>query len=119
MGINVRRQVLPKSVRVTATAVTTRRTGMEQDLKDCMRCRFFYDNRRGCLAKSCVREKRKEPIEKPDASKPDRRQECEGCPYRQSERYCFPCMKKLLKPQRKETKKHIAQEQEEEDGETN
>ena len=39
--------------------------------------------------------------------------ECIGCPYRQSERYCFPCMKKLLGTEEKEHEKEIVFEQEE------
>ena len=42
---------------------------LERDLRSCMRCRFFYTEREDM---------------------------CFGCPYRQSERYCFPCMKKML-----------------------
>lgn len=38
---------------------------------------------------------------------------CKGCPYQQTERYCFPCMKKILGEKRKGTGKKIVFKQEE------
>ncbi len=80
---------------------------LERDLKSCMQCRFFYGNSRQCIAKRCVKEeiRRKEAMNKPDM--------CVGCPYRQSEQYCFPCMKKLLGIKEKENESKIVFKQEE------
>ena len=64
---------------------------LEKDLRSCMRCKFFYGNNRQCLLTKCVNEKSKAEIK--ESSKEDI---CFECPYRQSEGYCFPCMKKLL-----------------------
>ena len=85
MGINVRVQNAPKLSEIIAAQVK-----LEKDLRSCMRCRFFYGNNSQCLAKKCIREESRPRItEQADM--------CFGCPYRQSETYCFPCMKKLLR----------------------
>lgn len=69
----------------------------EKDIKQCMQCRFFYGSSRQCIAKECVKKLRqKETV---------RNSPCAGCPYRQSENYCFPCMKKILGGKKEEEKK--------------
>ena len=55
MGINVRMQDAPKPDGIIAAQVN-----LEKDLKDCMRCKFFYGNNSQCLAKKCVREESKQ-----------------------------------------------------------
>lgn len=86
MGINVRIQKSPKLIDVITAQVK-----LERDLKSCIHCRFFYGSSSQCLAKQCVREKSKTEV-----LEPDRESVCFDCPYRQSEKYCFPCMKKIL-----------------------
>ena len=86
MGINVRVKKSPKPL-----DVITARMKLERDLKSCMHCRFFYGNNSQCIASQCVREEREAEV-----SEQDMESECFGCPYRQSEKYCFPCMKKIL-----------------------
>ena len=61
---------------------------LQKDIQECMRCRYFYGSSRQCLAEECVK--------KIQQTKPDRDSQCSCCPYRQSESYCFPCMKKIL-----------------------
>ena len=87
MGINVRMQDAPKPDGIIAAQVS-----LEKDLKDGMRCRFFYGNNSQCLARKCVREE-----SKPETTGQDKEDMCFVCPYRQSERYCFPCMRKILR----------------------
>ncbi len=89
MGINFSIQ---KAMRQRGAASLD--VSLEKDLRECMKCRFFYGNGRQCLAKHCVKETRQ--------PEPDKGSECSGCPYKQSERYCFPCMKKILKTQEME-----------------
>lgn len=86
MGINVRVQNAPKPDGIIASQVK-----LEKDLRSCMRCKFFYGNNSQCLAKKCVREE-----SKPEIMEEDKRSLCFGCSYRQSEKYCFPCMRKIL-----------------------
>lgn len=87
MGINVRVQNAPKQSGIIAVQVN-----LEKDLRDCMRCQFFYGNNSQCLAKKCVREE-----SKPEITEADKESRCFGCPYRQSEKYCFPCMREILR----------------------
>lgn len=122
MGINVRVQNAPKP-----DAVITARVNLERDLRRCMSCRYFYGNNSQCIKSDCVKKDSKHGI-----MEQNRENKCFGCPYRQSEQYCFPCMKKLLgkmentfrasssvqksgEAQGKE-RKRIVLEQEEEDG---
>ncbi|MDE7248343.1 MAG: hypothetical protein K2N82_00340 [Lachnospiraceae bacterium] len=63
---------------------------LEKDLKSCMNCRFFYGSSRQCIANKCV----KDQVEM--KQEPDRNSPCYACPYKQADRFCFPCMKKLL-----------------------
>lgn len=87
MGINVRMQGAPKPDGIIVAQVN-----LEKDLKDCMRCRFFYGNNSQCLAKKCVGEESKHEI-----TEYDKEDMCFGCPYQQSKQYCFPCMRKILR----------------------
>ncbi|GFH91365.1 hypothetical protein IMSAGC002_02621 [Lachnospiraceae bacterium] len=87
MGINVRVQNAPKPDGIIATQVN-----LEKNLRSCMRCRFFYGNNSQCLAKKCVKEEGK-----PEITEEDKESLCFECPYRQSEKYCFPCMRKILR----------------------
>lgn len=86
MGINVRVQKAPKPKDAINTQIK-----LEKDLKSCMRCRFFYGNNRQCITNKCVKEDAK-----PEIREQDKGSECFECPYRQSDRYCFPCMKNIL-----------------------
>lgn len=63
---------------------------LEKDIKDCMHCKFFWGNNHRCATNKCGRQKTKKEPEKKILEK------CVGCPYRQSESYCFPCMKDIL-----------------------
>lgn len=122
MGINVRVKNTPKPDDVMAVQMN-----LEKDLKSCMHCKFFYGNNSQCIKSDCVKKDSKHGI-----MEQNRENKCFGCPYRQSEQYCFPCMKKLLdkkentfraslsvqkagEAQRKETER-IVLEQEEKDG---
>ncbi|MDE5699346.1 MAG: hypothetical protein K2I96_18385 [Lachnospiraceae bacterium] len=91
-GIGVRIQKPGKRRELTAFEVK-----VEKDIKQCMQCSFFYGSSRQCIAKECVKKLRqKETV---------RNSQCAGCPYRQSENYCFPCMKKILGGKKEEEKK--------------
>lgn len=91
MGINVRTQNSPKPAEMVMA-----RTSLEKDLKSCMRCKYFYGNNSQCLAKNCIREDIGKDIS-PKIIERNKEDICHGCPYRQSERYCFPCMRKILR----------------------
>ncbi|MBQ4523161.1 MAG: hypothetical protein IJA10_09450 [Lachnospiraceae bacterium] len=106
MGINIKIQKYPKP----ADAVIAE-AKLERDLKSCMKCRFFYGNSSQCIAKKCVK-KASNPI----VAEQEQENMCAGCPYRQSERYCFPCMKKLLGQKGKETQNTDFEMEEKEDG---
>ena len=94
MGINVKIQKSPKPL-----DVITVQAKLERDLKSCMRCRVFYGSSSQCIAKRCVREDGKAEV-----TERDMESECFNCQYRQSDKYCFPCMKKILEKQRQEEK---------------
>lgn len=64
---------------------------LERELKNCMKCKFFWGNNNICATNSCYKEKKK-TIQQNN----NKKSECDGCTYRQSKGYCFPCMKKLL-----------------------
>lgn len=51
MGINVKVQKSPKPVEIIVA-----QANLERDLKDYMKCRFFYGNKSKCIAKKCVKE---------------------------------------------------------------
>lgn len=61
----------------------------DKDLKDCMRCKYFWGNDNRCRRSKCYKEKKEPVVEKPV-------NECKICPYNKGEGYCFPCMKKIL-----------------------
>ena len=85
MGINVKVRKYPK-----AKDVITAEALLERDIRSCMRCRFFHNSRQ-CIASKCVK-----MSENPLAAEVSMESQCFGCPYNQTEKYCFPCMKKLL-----------------------
>lgn len=89
--------------------IITTQANPEKDLKSCMRCKFFYGNNSQCLTRKCVREERE-----PEIMEEDKTSVCFECPFRQSEKYCFPCMKKILEEKRKGTGKKIVFEEQEE-----
>lgn len=62
---------------------------LEEELKSCMGCRHFYGSRRQCILSDCTGKETK-------GENPDTRHTCHQCPYRVSERYCFPCMRKII-----------------------
>lgn len=62
---------------------------LDKDLKECMRCKYFWGNNNRCRKSKCYKEKKFPGVDKPAS-------ECDGCPYNKGEGYCFPCMKKLL-----------------------
>jgi len=101
VGINVKVEKYPKQKNVI-----TAEAKLERDLKSCMRCKFFYGNNRQCIAKKCIKNEVQTNRPKQEVNSI-----CVGCPYRQSELYCFPCMRKLLGKEEKETE--IADEMEE------
>ena len=86
MGINVRVQRVGKQLRDIQTFEAT----LEKDLRECMRCRFFYGRNSGCGKEKCVKEPE---IKQPE---PETDNMCFECPYRKIDGYCFPCMIKLL-----------------------
>lgn len=62
---------------------------LDKDLKECMRCKYFWGNNNRCRKSKCYKEKKVPVVDKPAS-------ECDGCSYNKGEGYCFPCMKKLL-----------------------
>lgn len=106
MGINVRVQNVPES-----RGIITSQVNLERDIRSCMHCKFFYGNNRQCLAKRCVKEE-----SKPEIMEQDKENMCFDCPYRQSEKYCFPCMKRLLDKKGKETETFVSEQEEKKDG---
>jgi hypothetical protein len=62
---------------------------LDKDLKDCMKCKYFWGNNNRCIRNKCYKEKKQVVVDKPVS-------ECDGCPYNKGEGYCFPCMKKIL-----------------------
>lgn len=75
----------------SVTKASNKKSCIDEDLKSCMKCRFFWGNNHRCANKRCVKEK-----ETPETQNIELKIECAGCTYKQSEEYCFPCMKKLL-----------------------
>lgn len=65
---------------------------LDNEIQDCMKCRYFWGNSSRCISQKCFTERM------PDKSdqKEQRDRDCEGCLYRQEQDYCFPCMKKIL-----------------------
>ena len=100
MGINVRVQDFPKIGRaVKAGGRNGQKGGMSRRI----------------VGESSRRWTKRDRMEKKHVAeelKPAGNDLCEGCPYRQTERYCFPCMKKILEEKRKGTGKTIVHKQE-------
>lgn len=65
------------------------RKQFDRELRDCMKCRFFWGNNHRCELERCYKEK-KQVVD--DVRKPSK---CDGCGYSNGD-YCFPCMKDLL-----------------------
>lgn len=106
MGINVRIQNAPKPGETIVAQIK-----LEKDLRSCMRCKFFYGNSSQCLVRKCVREESRTEI-----MEQDKKDMCFECPYRQSEKYCFPCMRKLLGWKGREAETFISKQEEKENG---
>ena len=85
MGINVR-----MDKRIKPTAVKSYEVSLEKDLKDCMKCKFFFGNNSQCIKEKCCKE---QEIMLPKLNTDSI---CFECPYKKDSGYCFPCMKKLL-----------------------
>jgi len=62
---------------------------LERELKSCMNCKYFYSNSRQCILDNCTSGEEKQSA--PYTSHP-----CHQCPYRIDDRYCFPCMRKIM-----------------------
>lgn len=58
------------------------------ELRDCMRCKYFWGNNNRCRNRKCYKET-KAVVKNPPS-------ECDNCPYNKGDGYCFPCMKKIL-----------------------
>ncbi len=79
-----------KSKRKHINDVERKQRQFDRELRDCMRCKFFWGNNHRCQTEHCFREKKsKVSAEEEKVSK------CEGCCYNNGT-YCFPCMKDLL-----------------------
>ena len=61
----------------------------DKDLRDCMRCKYFWGNDNRCIRSKCYKEEKVSVNEKTVS-------ECDNCSYNNGEGYCFPCMKKIL-----------------------
>ncbi len=75
----------------SANKTSSKNNDLDRELKSCMKCKFFWGNNHMCALKKCYKDKKK-----PIPQNTDKKSECDGCTYKQSEGYCFPCMKKLL-----------------------
>ncbi|MEF9998918.1 MAG: hypothetical protein RR717_07590 [Lachnospiraceae bacterium] len=64
---------------------------IDRDIKSCMKCHYFWGNDHRCVNSKCYKEKK--IAVKPE---PQNVSECTDCPYKQSDTYCFPCMKKIM-----------------------
>lgn len=70
------------------------RKRFDRELRDCMHCKFFWGNNHRCAINKCCKSKKRNVQEKKMPEK------CVGCPYKQSDDYCFPCMKDILSRKR-------------------
>lgn len=85
MGINQKRNKVNKSDKSS-----NRQKKLDRELRECMRCKHFWGNNHQCMLKKCYKESQKPKEQKKLPKK------CVGCPYGNSNGYCFPCMKDLL-----------------------
>ena len=60
-----------------------------KDLKDCMKCRYFWGNDSRCINSKCFKEMKIKPKQTINS-------ECIDCTYNKGDGYCFPGMIKLL-----------------------
>lgn len=81
--------IVQKKVRKDGKNQRSQEEKLQRDIQECMKCKFFWGNDSRCINNKCCKEEKK-PIAEKKVSK------CDGCPYRQGERYCFPCMRDLL-----------------------
>ncbi len=86
MGINTKTKKSVENKEIPVIEVK-----LERELEQCMKCKFFYGNNHQCILKKCVKETVVKEQEVPDES-----HICYQCPYKKSEGYCFPCMKKIM-----------------------
>lgn len=70
------------------------RKRFDRELRDCMHCKLFWGNNHRCGINKCCKSKPKIVQEKKIPEK------CLECPYKQSDSYCFPCMKDILNGKR-------------------
>lgn len=85
MGINQKKNKSKK-----LDKVERERRRFDRALRDCMHCKFFWGNNHRCAMNKCCKTNQETVTEKKIPEK------CVGCPYKQSNDYCFPCMKKIL-----------------------
>ena len=85
MEINVRVQKLVKQEKIVRFHAK-----MDQNLQECLHCRYFYGNSRQCIAQHCTTEMAGLQ------GQADKDSPCYGCSYKKQEGYCFPCMKRIL-----------------------
>lgn len=85
MGINQKKN---KSKKLDKAERERKR--FDRELRDCMHCKFFWGNNHRCAMNKCCKTKQETVTEKKIPEK------CVGCPYKQSNEYCFPCMKKII-----------------------
>ncbi len=75
----------------------------DKDLKSCMKCHYFWGNDSRCMNSKCYKEQK--IVKKPE---PQKVSKCTDCPYKQSELYCFPCMKEIV--EKKANEKNVESE---------
>lgn len=85
MGINQKKNKSKK-----LDKVERERRRFDRELRDCMHCKFFWGNNHRCAINKCCKMNQVTVTERKIPEK------CVGCPYKQSNDYCFPCMKKIL-----------------------
>lgn len=100
MNIDVKVKKSPKPRDIIMAQVK-----FDRDLKSCMRCKFFHGNNSQCITRECVKEQSEQKIAQEEKSS-----KCLGCPYPQSGRYCFPCMRDILEHDQKENQMIMEQE---------
>lgn len=86
MGINDKIKKMNKSKNLPIIQIK-----LEEELRSCMNCKYFYGRSSQCIAQNCVKKSKEKALTELDTN-----HLCYGCSYRQSEQYCFPCMKKIL-----------------------
>ncbi len=85
MGINVRVQKPVNKGKVILCHAKP-----DQDLQECLHCKYFYGNSRQCIVQDCTKKTAGVQVQE------DKDSPCYGCPYKKQEGYCFPCMRRIL-----------------------